>query len=97
MLFPGSPRGWNVRVHPQPYSLIFVVMSPMMMLGNHIEQSRGGRKDFDKLMREFRQDLELVAVRIRESLQVEAGQRRGENPSAAECAEAVRPRFTPLL
>ena len=34
-----------------PYSLMFVLMSPMMMLGNHLEQSRGGRKEFEKLMR----------------------------------------------
>jgi len=96
MLFPALLGAGMFAFTRSPYSLIFVVMSPMMMLGNHIEQSRGGRKDFEKLMREFRQDLELVTVRIRESLQVEAEQRRGENPSAAECAEAVR-RFTPLL
>jgi len=96
MLFPALLGAGMFAFTRSPYSLIFVVMSPMMMLGNHIEQSRGGRKEFEKLMREFRQDLELVTVRIRESLQVEAEQRRRENPSGAECAEAVR-RFTPLL
>jgi len=79
-----------------PYSLIFVVMSPMMMLGNQIESRRGGKRDFEQLMRDFREDLEAVATRIRDSLQVEADQRRSENPSGTACAEAAR-RFSPLL
>ncbi|MEO8519097.1 MAG: FtsK/SpoIIIE domain-containing protein [Dermatophilaceae bacterium] len=79
-----------------PYSLIFVVMSPMMMLGNHIEQRRGGKKEFETLMREFREDLGVATARIRESLLVEGDQRRGESPSGVECAEAAG-RFSPLL
>ena len=96
MMFPALLGVGMFAFTHSPYSLIFVVMSPMMMLGNHIEQRRGGKKDFEQLMREFRQDLEVVATRIRESLRVEADQRRGENPSGAECAEAAR-RLSPLL
>ncbi len=96
MMFPALLGVAMFAFTRSPYSLIFVVMSPMMMLGNQIEQRRGGRKDFETLMLEFRQDLEVVATRIRESLRVEADQRRGENPSGAECAEAAR-RFSPLL
>jgi S-DNA-T family DNA segregation ATPase FtsK/SpoIIIE len=79
-----------------PYSLMFMLMSPMMMLGNHVEQRRGGKKDFANLMRDFRQDLEIMTSQIRESLEVEADQRREENPSGAECAETAR-RLSPLL
>jgi len=79
-----------------PYSLMFVLMSPMMMLGNHIEQSRGGKKDYARQMREFRDDLGILAAKIRESLRIEADLRRRENPSSADCAEACRT-FSPLL
>ncbi|HEX7460559.1 MAG TPA: FtsK/SpoIIIE domain-containing protein [Dermatophilaceae bacterium] len=96
MMFPALLGLGMFAFTRSPYSLIFVVMSPMMMLGNHVEQRRGGRKDFDTLMADFRQDLEVVAARICESLLVEADQRRCENPSGAECAEAAR-RFSPLL
>ena len=79
-----------------PYSLMFVLMSPMMMLGNHVEQSRGGKKEFARRMRDFREDLGVLATRIRESLQVEADLRRGEHPSSTDCAEACRT-SSPLL
>ena len=79
-----------------PYSLMFVLMSPMMMLGNHVEQSRGGQKEFARQMRDFREDLGILTARIRGSLQVEADLRRKENPSSADCAEACRT-FSPLL
>ncbi|HZW45249.1 MAG TPA: FtsK/SpoIIIE domain-containing protein [Dermatophilaceae bacterium] len=79
-----------------PYSLMFVLMSPMMMLGNHVEQRRGGTKEFARQIRDFREDLGVLATRIRESLQVEADLRRGEHPSSTDCAEACRA-FSPLL
>ncbi len=79
-----------------PYSLMFVLMSPMMMLGNHVEQTRGGKKEFESAMRDFRVDLEILAAEIRESLQVEADRRGHENPSSASCMEACR-QLSPLL
>ncbi len=96
MMFPALIGLGMFALTRSPYSLIFVVMSPMMMLGNHIDQRRGGKKDFERLMQDFRQDLEIVATRIRESLKIEAERRRRENPSGAECAQAAR-RFSPLL
>ena len=79
-----------------PYSLMFVLMSPMMLLGNYVEERRGGKKDFERLVRDFREDLETLSAQIRESIEVEARQRRGENPSGDECAEAAR-ELSPLL
>ncbi len=96
MMFPAL-LGMGIFAYNQsPYSLMFVFMSPLMMLGNYVEQRRGGKKDFENLMRDFREDIEIVAKKIRELLVVEAEQRRRENPSSAECAKAAR-RFSPLL
>ena len=96
MMFPALMGGGMFAFTRSPYSLIFVVMSPMMMLGSYVDQRRGAKMDFEKLMRDFREDLGIVATRIRESLEVEADRRRRENPSGAECAQAAR-WFSPLL
>ena len=96
MMFPALLGMGLFAFTRSPYSLMFVFMSPMMMLGNYVEQRRGGTLEFESLMRDFRVDLEVVATQIRESLEVEADQRRHENPSSAECAEAAR-RLSPLL
>jgi len=79
-----------------PYSLVFVLMSPMMMLGNYVEARRGSKRDFEMLMREFREDVETVAAQIRTSLEAEAIQRQVEHPSAAACAASAR-ELSPLL
>jgi len=96
MMFPALMGMGIFAFTHSPYSLMFVLMSPMIMLGSYVEQRRGGKKDFEGLMRDFREDLEIVATQIRESLEVEAEQRRTENPSSAECAETAR-RLSPLL
>jgi S-DNA-T family DNA segregation ATPase FtsK/SpoIIIE len=96
MMFPALMGMGLFAFTRSPYSLMFVLMSPMMMLGNYFEQSRGGKKDFEVQMRDFREDLGIVEAKIRESLQVEADLRRRENPSSADCAEACRT-FSPLL
>ena len=96
MMFPAVLGLAMYAVTRSPYSLMFLCMSPLMMLGNHVEQRRGARKDFENLMRDFRADLEICAAQIRESLAVEAAQRCRESPSGAECAEAAC-RLAPLL
>jgi S-DNA-T family DNA segregation ATPase FtsK/SpoIIIE len=96
MMFPALMGMGIFALTKSPYSLMFVLMSPMMMLGNYVEQRRGGKKDFENLMREFREDVEVVAVKIRDLLKVEADQRRRENPSSTECAQSAR-QLSPLL
>lgn len=96
MMFPAFMGMGMFAFTQSPYSLMFVLMSPMMMLGNHVEQRRGGKKDFESQMRDFREDVEIVATGIRGSLEVEAEQRRRENPSSTECGQGAR-RLTPLL
>jgi S-DNA-T family DNA segregation ATPase FtsK/SpoIIIE len=96
MMFPAFMGMGIFAVTRSAYSLLFVLMSPMMMLGNHVEQRRGGAKDVENQLRDFRQDLENVAAQIHASLEVEADQRRGENPSGADCVQAAR-RLSPLL
>ncbi len=96
MMFPALMGVALFAFTRSPYSLMFILMSPMMMLGNYFEQRRGGKKEFEALMRDFREDLGIVEAKIRESLQVEADLRRRENPSSTDCSEACR-QLSPLL
>ncbi|MDQ1483142.1 MAG: segregation ATPase FtsK/SpoIIIE, family, partial [Actinomycetota bacterium] len=96
MMFP-TLMGMGLFAFTQsPYSLMFVLMSPMMMLGSYVEARRGGKKDFAALMGDFREDLEVVVTQIRQSLDLEGHQRRLENPSSGECVESIS-RLSPLL
>ena len=50
------------RVRHSPYSLMFVLMSPMMMLGNHIGAAPRQKKDFEKLdPGSSHEDLEVIS------------------------------------
>ena len=74
------------------FSIIFMLMMPMMMAGTYYEARRQQKKDFAQAMEDFTEDLGLLSQRIRGSLEVEGEVRRGEHPSGADCLTAVRDR-----
>lgn len=74
------------------FSIIFMFMMPMMMVGTYYEGRRQQRKDFEKAMVEFREDLGILSERIKESLDREGHVRRGEHPSGTDSLIAVRDR-----
>ncbi|GAB3595638.1 FtsK/SpoIIIE domain-containing protein [Angustibacter peucedani] len=78
------------------YALVFVLLTPLMMLGMAVEQRRDAAKDFEDDMQDFREDLGLLAERIRGALVEEHQVRLGELPSAAECCAAAGS-LTPLV
>ncbi|MGN6303033.1 MAG: FtsK/SpoIIIE domain-containing protein [Angustibacter sp.] len=71
------------------YSLLFVFLTPLMMLGMAVEQRRDAKRDFEDDMRDFRDDLGLLVQQIRGALATEQQVRFGELPSAQECCAAV--------
>ena len=75
-----------------PFSIVFMLMMPMMMAGTFYEARRQQKKDFAQAMEDFTEDLGLLSQRIRGSLEVEGEVRRGEHPSGADCLAAVRDR-----
>jgi len=79
-------------VTKSPYSIVFMLMMPVMMAGTYYEARRQQKKDFAQAMAEFREDLDLLSQRIRGSLEVEGDTRRAEHPSGPECLAAVRDR-----
>ena len=79
-----------------PLSLIFIFMSPLMVVGSTWESRRSARKDFEEAMEDFREDLGFIVEDVRDELEVEQRVRRSEQPSSTECLAAVEGR-TPLL
>jgi S-DNA-T family DNA segregation ATPase FtsK/SpoIIIE len=77
-------------------ALIFIFMSPLMVMGSTWESRRNARKDFEEAMEDFREDLGFIVEDVKAELAVEQRVRRGEQPSTAECLHAVEAR-TPVL
>ncbi len=75
-----------------PYSIVFMLMMPLMMAGTYYEARRQQRKDYAEAMADFREDLALLSDRIRSRLLVEGETRRGEHPGSEECLTAIRDR-----
>ncbi|TQM55152.1 FtsK/SpoIIIE domain-containing protein [Humibacillus xanthopallidus] len=75
-----------------PFSIIFMLMMPVMMAGTYWEARRQQRKDFAQAMEDFREDLAILSGRIRSALDREGHVRRSEHPSGEQCLTAVRDR-----
>ncbi|MGW5240540.1 FtsK/SpoIIIE domain-containing protein [Monashia sp. NPDC004114] len=75
-----------------PFSIIFMLMMPLMMAGTYYEGRRQQRKDYDRAMVDFREDLGILSDRIVAALDVEAQVRRAEHPSGLDALAAVRDR-----
>ena len=77
-------------------SLLFVGLSPLMMVGGTVETKWGARKDFRQALRLFRSDVDGLVADARAELEREVAERNREHPAARECVEAAGIR-TPLL
>ena len=78
------------------YTLLFLFMSPMMLVGGALESRRTTKADYKQEMEEFREDLGFLVEDIKEAHVREAHVRRGEHPSVAEAVAAAR-EVKPLL
>ena len=79
-----------------PFSIIFMLMMPVMMAGTYYEGRRQQRKDYVRSMADFREDLGVLTDRIHTSLDTEGRVRRDEHPSSADCLAAIRDRSSLL-
>lgn len=77
-------------------SLIFIGLSPVMLLGNAVESRLAGRAAFAKAVQQWRADVADLVAEATEAAVAEIAARNAEHPSAAECLDAVQQR-TPLL
>ncbi len=77
-------------------SIIFAALSPLMMLGNYIEQRRNSTRVDKAALALFRADLAELVQQADEAARQEVTMRLAEHPSTRECIEAILHR-TPLL
>lgn len=78
------------------YSLIFVLFSPLMVIGYAMETMLTGRSTFKKAVKRFRADLDEVSTQAASAAAEEVAARGREHPSLHECIDAIR-RRSPLL
>ena len=76
--------------------LLFMLLSPIIMIAHVIESRRHLRLDYEEAMRHFREDLDLLVASLKEEQAAEVAGRRAEHPCAAESLAAVMER-APLM
>ena len=104
----GQPFPWLVMMMPlvaggamfamtrSPFSLVFIALSPLMMLGNWIQtRSRGRRGKEDSLTR-FSTQFSRLEERLRQATRDEVHARRDEVPSLEAVFDSVRNVKSPL-
>ena len=77
-------------------SLLFIAMSPLMLVGNWFEQRRSARLDFAESVRLFDVDLEQMSLDLDLLADQEVKVRDQENPPSAQLLDAAQ-RRGPLL
>ncbi len=77
-------------------SLVFIALSPLMVVGYAVESMVTGRRTYRKAVSTFRTDLKALAAEAAQAAAVEVASRLREHPSTLDCVEAVR-RRSPLL
>ena len=77
-------------------SIVFVALSPLLMVGNIVETRIAGRQSFQRALQQWRADVADLVQELTAAVALEGHGRRHEHPATAECVEAVR-NTTPLL
>jgi S-DNA-T family DNA segregation ATPase FtsK/SpoIIIE len=83
-------------VTKQPYSLIFIALSPVIMLGTWIENRAQNRRKLRDEVARFAGSLEATRAALLLDQDREIAARTAESPSVAQVCEAIRSR-SPLL
>lgn len=76
-------------------SILFVALSPIMLIGSFFETRVANKKQFEQASADFRGALRDLAVQLQYACEMERSQRRREHPSTGEVWDAVQG-LTPL-
>ena len=80
----------------QAATLLFVLMSPMMAIGNAVDGKRKGRKSERSEKERFRRELQELRERLAERADQERDRRRATHPDPAEIVRRVQQPSTTL-
>jgi S-DNA-T family DNA segregation ATPase FtsK/SpoIIIE len=96
MLAPLLIGGLLFAITKSTTSILFVALTPVMLLGSAIESRIAGRAAYKRAVQDFREDVDGLVAEVTRAVEQEVIVRRGEHPSAAECVDAGRT-GSPLL
>jgi S-DNA-T family DNA segregation ATPase FtsK/SpoIIIE len=71
-------------------SILFVALSPIMLVGTFMESRLAAKKAFEQGSADFRAGLRDLAVQLQYASDLERSQRRREHPSSGEVFDAVQ-------
>lgn len=71
-------------------SLIFMAMSPLMMVGNVVEGQTAGKRRFRNEIEKFREEADRIHAEVVADFFLEGTQRRAEYPSLDECIDGIK-------
>lgn len=96
LLVPLLFGGVMFAVTKSALSVLFVLLSPVMLLGGYFEQKVGGKRAFRALAAQYQVELDHIVGALQTEGVKEVQGRRAERPATAEIIEAIRTRG-PLL
>lgn len=96
VLMPAVAGAAMYMVTRSPYSLIFIAMSPLMMLGNWMQGKTRGKRGHKEALARFRDQLERLEARLGGLREEEVATRRAEVPSLREVVAGVEQLQDPL-
>lgn len=73
-----------------PLSVLFVALSPMMLIGSFFESRFAGKRAFEAAVSHFRAGLKDLAIQLNYAAELEAVARRAEHPSTTDAVAAVK-------
>lgn len=96
LLAPLLMGGVLYAITKNPASLAFVLLSPMMLLGNALESRILGKRHFKQAIASYREDLAALMRDVDAAKDLERESRLEEHPATSICVSAVMDR-TPWL
>jgi S-DNA-T family DNA segregation ATPase FtsK/SpoIIIE len=81
-----------ILVTRNPFSILFMLLSPIMLVGGHWENKRAGKKAFEEAIERFRANLADLVVRLRQATDEERTRRCIEHPGTADAVTAIAER-----
>lgn len=96
MLAPLLMAGVLYAVTKSLYSLLFIALSPIMMLGGYFESRWSNKADYKAALKDFRAEVDSLVTDMGEAAEREITARQAETPGSYDCLDAARG-STPLL
>lgn len=79
-----------------PFMLLFMLMSPVILISTWISERSGDKKSFKQSQEDFAQESELFSANLRAALLAEVHQRRAASPSIPQVAQRASERSSRL-